>query len=113
MASRNNGNGHGPKKSKADKRKGSHDDNGRSRLQFTRFALPEGDGWAARVARGLAYWREENRLTIPEAVEKYSFDQTLWYRTERGVFPQTTAKTIDRLCNRIGVDIVELLKSGT
>jgi len=84
--------------------------NRKSGLVYTRFALPTGNGWAARVARGLSRWREERQLTIPQAAERYRINQTAWYRIERGTHPATTAEHIDDLCAAIRVDIVELLK---
>jgi hypothetical protein len=86
--------------------------NGRTGLRFTRFSLPEGDGWAARVARGLVRWREKNELTVPVAAEKYGVDLTAWYRVERGMHVATTGQHIDHICEAIGLDIVDILTLG-
>lgn len=81
--------------------------------RLTRFAQPGGDGWCARVARGLSCWREKRKLTVPLAAREHSIDQTAWYRVERGTFPATTAAHIDSICHAIKLDIVELIKLGS
>lgn len=80
--------------------------------KLTRFALPEGNGWVARVSRGLSRWRESRKLTIPVAAKKFSLNQTAWYRIERGNHPATTAGHIDDFCKALKIDLVELLKLG-
>ncbi len=86
--------------------------NGRTGLRFTRFTLPAGPGWAARVARGLVRWREKHKLTVPVAAKQYQVDLTAWYRVERGTHVSTTALHIDNICQAIRLDIVDLLTLG-
>jgi len=81
--------------------------------RVTRFTLPDGDGLIARVARGLARWREQHNLTVPAASKQFQVDQTAWYRIERGTHPATTAVHIDVICEALGVDIIDLIQLGT
>lgn len=81
-------------------------------LKFTKFVLPTGREWYARVARGLARWRESKELTLTAAAGKFGPSQTQWYRIERGNNPATTAKFIDAICDAIGLDFAELIKLG-
>jgi hypothetical protein len=74
--------------------------------------MPQGSGWAERVARGLARWRQQQGLSIPEAAEKLGFLRVSWYKLERGDYPATTGQNVDEICLKIGMDVIELLKLG-
>ena len=81
--------------------------------KLTRFDQPTDDKTASRIARGLARFREQQGLTVPLAAEKYRIDQTAWYRIERGTHPETMIRHIDAVANKIGLDIIQLIKLGT
>jgi len=77
--------------------------------RLTRFAAPEGNAWYAKAARGIRHWRECQGMTIPEAVERYDIEQSVWYHIEQATKPQKTALHIDKICELTGLSLPQLL----
>lgn len=94
-----------------DKRASNGAANGHS-PKLTRKRMPTGPGWEERIARGLRRWREARGLSIPEAAKEYEVDQQIWYGIEGGDKPQKTGANLNLLCQKIGVDNIELQKLG-
>lgn len=77
---------------------------------LSRRTPPTGEGWAQRVARGLAIHREKLGMSVPAAAKEYNLDQHLWYRIESGALPQTTGLHIDKFLSALDLTIDQVLK---
>lgn len=80
---------------------------------LSRREPPSGDGFAARIARGLAKYREQTlKMSVPQTAAAKDIDQHLLYRLESGALPQTTGQHIDEVLRKLGLDIIDCLKLG-
>lgn len=95
------------------KRPRVHKANGKAAPRLGRVhLLPQGSRWYIRFARGLARWREQQRLTVKEAAAKYGLQVTAWYRIEQAISGGLTGCRADEFCETIGVEFEAIYQLG-
>ncbi len=80
---------------------------------FRTISLAKGDTFEAIVARGIARFAKDNKITIPKLAKEYGIDQRLLYRLLGGDKPQTAGANAQDICNKIGITLQDLLNLGT